>query len=69
MKGNNIMKDHEIDEHLHNLNEAEILTYEDMIRHCNNQITKLKNYKRPVIAGRYTEEELDDENPFTNHSE
>ena len=60
------MKDHEIDEHLHNLNEAEILTYKDMIAHCEARIKQLTTH---IIAGRYTEEELDDENPFTNHSE
>ena len=70
MKGNNIMKDHEIDEHLHNLNEAEILTYKDMIAHCEARIKQLTGMTTThIIAGRYTEEELDDENPFTNHYE
>ena len=53
------MKDHEIDEHLHNLNEAEILTYKDMIAHCEAKIKQLTGMTTThIIAGRYTEEEL-----------
>jgi hypothetical protein len=35
------MKDHEIDEQLHDLNQAEILVYKDIISHCEAKIKLL----------------------------